>query len=820
MTDGTRLEGQRRLTHVALPLLAMAAVQLFRAEHQWHRWFVAIDSLLVLLVAAALFVLFERWSPISPSSGGRIRWASGLPTGATSLLVGFAFLPVLVQAVVRPWDIGDPTEVVMMMCVQNGALGSAVAAPRWRYRQIAVLLSSFLTMFVVFAAVTPPILVTAGLFAFVGLWWLMGSYWERLVSRMATHTYRQVPMYGAVLVMTALSLLVGAGAGVLWGAGATPRLLAGFMPTSGGDRWGDAFGRGGVGDGEQLIAAEDEASTFGPVESELFLSSEQPSLYDTYNDMYGEPIVQKEHRRAIALESEQGRESEQRIAESQQTGREFAMVRRRADRFRPEVADRRSPALFLLSGSVPLHLRMETFDHFDGIAWSRAGAAKRTPAIRLDESVERAWMRVHRFDPYEILAGKQACAVKIINLRSNRIPAPSNLVAWHIDRVDQPSFFGWTDDDVPALVAQDHIPALTVIHLVAQGWSVGGLERLNEFLTRENVESPYTHVPQPAHAATAREWTADTPRGLPQVIRVIDRLRQRYVHLPDHVVPEQCQDVVSHFLETGAGPDYLFATTAAVLLRSLGYPARVVSGFYASPERYDPKSRHTVVGQEDVHFWVEVCVDSSNWLPLEPTPGYEPPAELRTWWQRCAVGLAAGWRWVRRQWLLLSGVAVLSVLAAVLRHALFDLVSCGLWWVGCRGTARRQVLWTLRVVEWRAWLAGRGRPKTSTVAAWYPRLTPWLSPGGAAALRDLMTLADWALYADQCDESSFRAARVRAILWRVAWSATAWQWRRDRERGERLVRWARATGRRVAGPALGKLRGAPRAASNRLFIER
>lgn len=63
--------------------------------------------------------------------------------------------------------------------------------------------------------------------------------------------------------------------------------------------------------------------------------------------------------------------------------------------------------------------------------------------------------------------------------------------------------------------------------------------------------------------------------------------------------------IVAFVLSERRGPDYLFASAAAVMLRSLEYPTRLVRGFYASPERFDPESGQTAVLKEDVHFWTQ-----------------------------------------------------------------------------------------------------------------------------------------------------------------------------------------------------------------------
>ena len=287
---------------LVLALVALVALQLFRADHQWYVAYVVADSTLVLALAAAASRRI---------SDRRVAW-----------MLLFSLLPIGVQCVARQFAIGDPNEIIALLCIQNAALVTALS-PVVLHRRMSCLLSSFLVLFVVFATVDPAVYFAAGVFGFLGIWTLMGNYWDRLSVRLATHSRRQVPLRGSLMLVSLLGLLLVLSLGLFWGRHAQAPVLAGFMPTSGGDRWGDAYSRSGVGEGDQLISATDHASTVGPVESDLFLASEQPSLYDAFNDTYGEPVRRTPRERAIALDAKLGRESEQKIAESQQAGRDF-----------------------------------------------------------------------------------------------------------------------------------------------------------------------------------------------------------------------------------------------------------------------------------------------------------------------------------------------------------------------------------------------------------------------------------------------------------------------------------------------------------------
>ena len=68
-------------------------------------------------------------------------------------------------------------------------------------------------------------------------------------------------------------------------------------------------------------------------------------------------------------------------------------------------------------------------------------------------------------------------------------------------------------------------------------------------------------------------------------------------------------------------------------------------------------------------------------------------------------------------------------------------------WDGAAGLERRRVWLTLRLLEWRAWMAGRPRPAGSTLRNWYQPVLTQLPPEPARSLRSLLPWGDWSLYA-------------------------------------------------------------------------
>ena len=85
------------------------------------------------------------------------------------------------------------------------------------------------------------------------------------------------------------------------------------------------------------------------------------------------------------------------------------------------------------------------------------------------------------------------------------------------------------------------------------------------------------------------------------------------------------QDTVTYFLNEGKkGYCTYYATTAAVLLRSVGVPTRYVEGMYITKgqlEKGSEDGKEIEVPDEDAHAWIEVYNENYGFVPVEVTPG-------------------------------------------------------------------------------------------------------------------------------------------------------------------------------------------------------
>ena len=110
-----------------------------------------------------------------------------------------------------------------------------------------------------------------------------------------------------------------------------------------------------------------------------------------------------------------------------------------------------------------------------------------------------------------------------------------------------------------------------------------------EFPSDGGSRAPAAHTTVPTNLrsevlALAHRWAGGHPRGWTQIAAIIQHLRMEYVHDRFAHTPEGCDDPLGYFLiHAQRGPDYQFASAAAVLLRVLGYATRLVCGFYVAP---------------------------------------------------------------------------------------------------------------------------------------------------------------------------------------------------------------------------------------------
>lgn len=139
----------------------------------------------------------------------------------------------------------------------------------------------------------------------------------------------------------------------------------------------------------------------------------------------------------------------------------------------------------------------------------------------------------------------------------------------------------------------------------------------------------YTRLPEDYDLSRltglAAEITGPIPNRYDKMRAVEAYLKENYRYDLDIAPQGGGEDAVSYFLfEEKAGYCEHFASAMAVMARSVGIPARVVTGYAAGS--YNPFTGLWEVRQSDAHAWVEVYFGGAGWVPFDPTPGFDVPA--------------------------------------------------------------------------------------------------------------------------------------------------------------------------------------------------
>ena len=268
-------------------------------------------------------------------------------------------------------------------------------------------------------------------------------------------------------------------------------------------------------------------------------------------------------------------------------------------------------------GAQSLYMRGAAFDSFDGLTWTKS---------RLDFRYRAANGR--------IVATSAGRAEGVHQGFSTTFPSPSGSLSFVdvelypmqvsvvftpgtprlIEGISTPLLFDHTDSVITSenfggggryrvyLSLPGAQPTDAAIDLQARA-----LERASQL--------PYDGSGQ--IAALAATWTGPA-RGVPQKIAaIIAHLNREYTY--SLRFDDKRAGLADFLFRVRKGNCEYFATAAAVLLRSVGVPTRLVTGFRT--DEWNAWGRFYDVRQSNAHAWVEAWDPDRGWVTIDPTPG-------------------------------------------------------------------------------------------------------------------------------------------------------------------------------------------------------
>jgi protein-glutamine gamma-glutamyltransferase len=712
-------ENRRRIGAIVLAIIALAALVRLRSTCEVYS-VLAIDVGLNALLVVATAWAVSRAARHSHANSDELVVVRRDPR--TLMFIGAALavlFPLIANTIEQSIGEGTGSEIAYLGMLAWGALVAAIFAKLNRTIGISVVCSGFLTLFTTVSSDHRSAVYFAFCWGVICLWWLIANHWERVeacqIDSLKSNKARTPFAIAAGSLVFVVAAWSASGGSVIF-----DRMKMELLNTSGGTSRYHAGARSGVGDGDAVVAARDHAASFGAVETDVFLDSPAPSLFDIFNDTFGEPVRKKKSERAIALAPREDQSTSSRTAKSNSTTQSFT-TRRSDPKRRKPLKDLKSEATMFWIGRTGERLATHRYTRFDGVDWHQEDGAIETKIVEYKIG-ERVWFKAHNDtrqvdSPY---VESNAEAIKFTKFRSNRIPAPSGVQMWHIDMVDQASFFGFSSDQCLEMPGRDFVPDYTTVRLVNRSID---LEKL-ETLTRKSPAVPLSERPSASELSgdaaavlakqMANEWIPNAAHDWATIQLVVDRLRSEFAFDCEGASQDSAKEPLEDFFINRRGNDYLFATAASVVLREIGFRTRFVTGFYVDPKKYDRSTGQTPITPQDAHAWLEVDVGMDTWIPLEPTPGFLPPTyrvSLAYRLRQNAASIVGA----------ICGTVIVAALVWLSRAYLFEgmcwMLRYSLPWLN----DRRRVRWLVGVLDRRLQLAGVARPQSITPREWLMR---------------------------------------------------------------------------------------------------
>jgi len=150
-----------------------------------------------------------------------------------------------------------------------------------------------------------------------------------------------------------------------------------------------------------------------------------------------------------------------------------------------------------------------------------------------------------------------------------------------------------------------------------------------------DISRTYLQLPtlDPRIGELARQITA-AARGPYEKARAIERyLKTKYDYTLELNRTDSGDPVADFLFNTRAGHCEYFASSMALMLRSIGIPSRIVNGYQMG--EYNMVGDLYTVRQKDAHSWVEAYFSRSDaWIEFDPTPAAGINSYSDSYWSR------------------------------------------------------------------------------------------------------------------------------------------------------------------------------------------
>ncbi len=302
---------------------------------------------------------------------------------------------------------------------------------------------------------------------------------------------------------------------------------------------------------------------------------------------------------------------------------------------RPKLSN---DVVFTVDASHPDFWRGETFDQWTGSAWVRSGRAQGRQSL-IDENGDIP-VAPERDNPAATTGSLMRQTFHIEAPYSEVIFAAPTIVDVRTDElvVERP-------DGTVAVASGGGFgrgSSYTVISRRAHATSTT-LRAADATRIPRAVLAQYAQTPGTTTRVTqlAADITATAPTTYDKVLAIERWLAANTRYSLDAPPSRPGQDAVDQFVfETRRGWCEQVASTLVVMLRSVGVPARIATGFVTG--QHDQLTGRYVVRDRDAHAWAEVYFGGVGWQGFDPTASVPLAGEAGTatsWLQQARSAL-------------------------------------------------------------------------------------------------------------------------------------------------------------------------------------
>ena len=242
-------------------------------------------------------------------------------------------------------------------------------------------------------------------------------------------------------------------------------------------------------------------------------------------------------------------------------------------------------------------------------------------------------------------------------------------VPLHLSGIDAPEYeVTWARESDGPLFAKPLVSPYAPYEITVRNENYAGplVEAFSENERKRCIELPdEINVNVRALAKTIQGNATDTKSKIEAVRKYLWANHQ--YSLETDVAPG---DRIANFLlNKRSGHCQFFASSAVLLLRCMGVPARYVTGFYAHESADEGVS---IVRQCDAHAWTEVWTEHDGWITFDPTPSGGMPGQanrvsgFEKMWDKLDDWASLVGAWLRDGWVLKIALGTAAIVALLI----------------------------------------------------------------------------------------------------------------------------------------------------------